>query len=70
MQIIAIFIKDINKALFKLNRRNPVNNNEKVRKKFPKELKRLKWCFDNDKGTAIPLHQSRRNHAIPLGKDE
>jgi hypothetical protein len=35
-QIIAISIKDINKALFKLDRRNPVSNSEKVRKKHPK----------------------------------
>jgi hypothetical protein len=41
-QIIAISIKNINKALFKLDRRNPVNNSEKVRKKLSKELKGLK----------------------------
>jgi hypothetical protein len=69
-QIIAIFMKDINKALFKLDRRNPVSNSEKVRKKFPKELKELKRCFDDDEGTAIPPHRSGRNHAIPLEKDE
>jgi hypothetical protein len=69
-QVIAIFMKDINKALFKLDRRNPVNNSEKVRKKFPKKLKRLKRCFDNDEGTAILLHRPGRNHAIPLEKDE
>jgi hypothetical protein len=69
-QIIAIFMKDINKTLFKLDRRNPVNNSEKVRKKLPKELKGLKRCFDNDKGTAIPPHRPGRDHAIPLEKDE
>jgi hypothetical protein len=69
-QIIAIFMKNINKALSKLNRRNSVSNNEKVRKKFPKELKELKQCFDDDKGTAIPPHRPGRDHAIPLEKDE
>jgi hypothetical protein len=69
-QIIAIFIENINKALFKLDRRNPVNNSEKVRKRLSKELKGLERCFDNDKGTAIPSHRPGRNHAIPLEKDE
>jgi hypothetical protein len=55
-QIIAISMKNINKALFKLDRRNPVSNNEKVRKNFSKELKGLERCFDNDEGTAIPPH--------------
>jgi hypothetical protein len=35
-QIIAIFMENINKALFKLDRRDPVNNSEKVRKKLSK----------------------------------
>jgi hypothetical protein len=39
-QIIAIFIKNINKMLFRLDRRNLVNNNENVRKKFPKNFKK------------------------------
>jgi hypothetical protein len=69
-QIIAIFIENINKALFKLDRRNPVSNSEKVRKKLSKELKKLERCFDNDEGTAIPSHRPGRNHAIPLEKDE
>jgi hypothetical protein len=69
-QVIAIFIKDINKALFKLNRRNPVSNSEKIRKKLPKKLKKLKRCFDNDENTAIPPHRPGRDHAIPLEKDE
>jgi hypothetical protein len=69
-QVIAISMENINKALSKLNRRNPVSNSEKVRKKLPKELKGLKRCFDNDKGTAIPPHRPGRNHAIPLEKDE
>jgi hypothetical protein len=69
-QVIAISMEDINKALFKLDRRNPVSNNEKVRKKFPKELKGLERCFDDDEGTAIPSHRPGRDHAIPLEKDE
>jgi hypothetical protein len=69
-QIIAIFMENINKALFKLDRRDPVSNSEKVCKKLPKELKGLERCFDNDKGTAIPPHRPGRNHAIPLEKDE
>jgi hypothetical protein len=68
-QVIAISMEDINKALFKLDRRNPVSNSEKVRKKLFKELKGLKRCFDDDKGTAIPPHRPGRNHAIPLEKD-
>jgi hypothetical protein len=69
-QIIAISMENINKALSKLNRRNPVSNSEKVRKKLPKELKGLERCFDNDEGTAIPPHRPGRDHAIPLEKDE
>jgi hypothetical protein len=63
-------MKDINKALFKLDQRNPVSNSEKFCKKLPKELKGLERCFDNDKGTAIPPHRPGRDHAIPLEKDE
>jgi hypothetical protein len=69
-QVIAISMENINKALFKLDRRDPVSNSEKVRKKLPKELKGLERCFDNDEGTAIPLYRPGRNHAIPLEKDE
>jgi hypothetical protein len=69
-QIIAISIKNINKALFKLDRRDSVSNSEKIRKKLPKELKGLERCFDDDEGTAIPPHQPGKNHAIPLEKDE
>jgi hypothetical protein len=63
-------MKDINKTLSKLNRRDSVSNNEKIRKKLPKELKGLERCFDDDEGTAIPLYRSGRDHAIPLEKDE
>jgi hypothetical protein len=69
-QVIAISMKDINKALSKLDRRNPVSNSEKVRKRLPKELKGLERCFDDDKGTAIPPHRPGRDHAIPLEKNE
>jgi hypothetical protein len=69
-QIIAISMEDINKALFKLDRRNPVSNSENVRKKFPKKLKGLERCFDNDEGTAIPSYRPGKDHAIPLEKDE
>jgi hypothetical protein len=69
-QIIAISMENINKALSKLDRRDPVSNSEKVRKKLPKELKGLKRCFDNNEGTAIPSHRPGRDHAIPLEKDE
>jgi hypothetical protein len=63
-------MEDINKALFKLDRRDSVSNSGKVRKRFPKELKRLERCFDNDEGTAIPPYRPGRNHAILLEKDE
>jgi hypothetical protein len=69
-RVIAIFMKDINKALFKLNRRNSVSNSEKIRKKFCKKLKKLERCFYNDEGTAIPPHRPRKNHAIPSEKDK
>jgi hypothetical protein len=69
-QVIAISMKNINKTLSKLDRRNPVSNNEKVRKKLSKELKGLERCFDNDEGTAILSHRPGRDHAIPLEKDE
>jgi hypothetical protein len=67
-QVIAISMENINKALFKLNRRNFVNNSEKVRKKLPKELKGLERCFDNDEGTAILLHRPCDSwvYALPL----
>jgi hypothetical protein len=63
-------MEDINKALFKLDRRNPVSNSEKIRKKLPKELKGLEQCFDNDEDKAIPSHRPGRDHAIPLEKDK
>jgi hypothetical protein len=63
-------MENINKALFKLDRRDPVSNSEKVCKKLPKELKGLERCFDDDESTAIPPHRPGRNHAIPLEKDE
>jgi DNA primase catalytic subunit len=69
-RVIAISMENINKALFKLNRKNSVSNSEKIRKRFPKELKGLERCFDNDEGTAIPSHRPGRDHAIPLEKDE
>jgi hypothetical protein len=49
-RVIAISMKDINKALFKLDRRDSVSNSEKVRKKLSKELKGLERCFDNYHG--------------------
>jgi hypothetical protein len=63
-------MKNINKVLFKLDRKDFVNNSEKVCKTFPKELKELERCFNNDKGTAIPSCRPGRNHAIPLEKDK
>jgi hypothetical protein len=63
-------MEDINKALFKLDRRDPVSNSEKVCKKFPKKLKGLERCFDKDESMAIPPHRPGRNHSILLGKDE
>jgi hypothetical protein len=69
-QVIAIFMEDINKALFKLDQRDPISRSEKVRKKLPKELKGLKRCFNDDKGTAIFLYWPGRDYAIPLEKDE
>jgi hypothetical protein len=69
-RVIAISMENINKALFKLNRRNSVSNSKKVRKRFPKELKGLERCFDNNEGMAIFSHRPERNHAIPLEKDE
>jgi hypothetical protein len=41
-QIIAISMEDINKALFKLDRRNSVSNSAKVRKKLSKKLKKIR----------------------------
>jgi hypothetical protein len=63
-------MEDINKALFKLDRKDPVSNSEKVRKKLPKKLKGLKRYFDDDEGTAIPPYRPGRDHAIPLEKDK
>jgi hypothetical protein len=38
-QIIAISMKNINKAVFKLDRRDSVSNSEKVRKKTSQRIK-------------------------------
>jgi hypothetical protein len=69
-QVIAIFMEDINKTLFKLDRRDSISNSEKVRKKLSKKIKGLERCFDDDESTAIPLYRPGRNHAIPLEKGE
>ena len=61
---------DINKALAKLDKKDPAAEDAKVNIKLPKELKDLYKHFLNDKGTSLPLHCPGKDHTINLVKDK
>lgn len=61
---------DIEKALSKLEKQDPVINKEIVRKRLPKELVDLESFFDDDEGLVLPPHRPGRDHAIDLKKDD
>jgi hypothetical protein len=61
---------DIDKALSKLNKKDPMAENGKIDAKLPKGLKDLREHFLNDKGTSLAPHRPGKDHAIDLVKDE
>ena len=61
---------DINKALAKLDKKDPAVKDAKVDTKLPKELKDLCKHFLNDKGASLPLHYPGKDHAINLTMDK
>jgi hypothetical protein len=69
-QVFAITMADIDKALAKLDRKDPAVEDAKVDTKLPKELKDLREHFLNDEGTSLPPHRPGKDHAIDLVVDE
>lgn len=65
----AVSMGDIEKALSKLEKKDPVIDRESVRKKFPNELVHLKNVFEDDDGLALPPHRKGRDHSIELNQD-
>ena len=61
---------DINKALIKLDKKDPIAENAKVNAKLPKDLRDLCEHFLNNKGTSLALHCPGKDHAINLIKDK
>ena len=61
---------DIDKALAKLDKKDPVVKDAKVDAKLPKELKDLCKHFLNNKGASLPLYCPRKDYAINLAIDE
>ena len=61
---------DINKALAKLDKKDPAVKDAKVNTKLPKELKDLYKHFLNDKGASLPPYCPGKDHAINLTIDE
>lgn len=69
-QVFAITMADIDKALAKLERKDPVAENAKINAKLPKDLEDLREHFLNDEGTSLPPHRPGKDHAINLIRDE
>lgn len=61
---------DIDKALAKLDKKDPAAEDAKVDMKLPNDLKDLYKHFLNDEGTSLPCHCPRKDHAINLVKDK
>ena len=61
---------DINKALTKLDKKDPTAEDAKVDAKLPKDLEDLCKHFLNNEGTFLVLHCPRKDHAIDLLKDK
>ena len=60
----------IDKALAKLDKKDPAVEDAKVDAKLPKELKDLRKHFLNDEGASLPPHRPGKDHAIDLTMDE
>ena len=56
IQVFAITMANINKALAKLDKKNPTVEDAKVNIKLPKELRDLYKHFLNNEGTSLPLY--------------
>ena len=69
-QVFAITMADIDKALTKLDTKDPTAEDTKVDAKLPKDLEDLREHFLNNKGTFLALHCPGQDHAIDLLKDE
>ncbi|KAI0995281.1 hypothetical protein K3495_g12899, partial [Podosphaera aphanis] len=65
----AVSMGDIEKALSKLEKKDPGVNKEMVKIKLPDDLADLKDIFDDDNGLALPPHRRGRDHSIELKKD-
>ena len=63
-------MSNIDKALAKLDKKDPAVEDAKVNIKLPKELRDLHKHFLNDKGTSLPLHWPGKDHAIDLAMDK
>ena len=61
---------DINKALIKLDKKDPIAENTKVNAKLSKDLRDLCKHFLNNKGTSLALYCPGKDHAIDLIKDK
>ena len=61
---------DIDKALIKLDKKDPIAEDAKVDAKLPKDLRDLCNHFLNDKGTFLAPHRPGKDHAINLVKDK
>ena len=61
---------DIDKALTKLDKKDPIAEDAKVDVKLSKDLRDLHDYFLNNKGTFLAPHCPRKDYAINLVKDE
>ena len=61
---------NINRALAKLGKKDPIAENAKINAKLPKDLKDLCKYFLNNKGTYLALYCPGKDHAIDLLKDD
>jgi hypothetical protein len=68
-QIFTVSMADIDKALEKLEKKNPVADAAKVDKKLPQELRRLRSNFLDDQANSVPPNRPGKDHAIDLVKD-
>ena len=61
---------NINKALAKLDKKDPVVEDAKVNTKLSKKLKDLCKHFLNNKGASLPLYCLGKDHTINLTIDK
>jgi hypothetical protein len=69
-QVFAISMADIDKALAKLEKKDPMKDIVKIDRKLPAELNDLKDNFLDDEANSVPPHRPGKDHAINLVKDE